>query len=449
MYDVHAQQYWDREHLARETHRIFDICHGCRLCFNLCPSFPALFDAVDSHEDETAGLTPGEKQRVVDLCYQCKLCYNRCPYTPPHAFNLDFPRLMQRATNLEAQDRGVTVQDRALGSTTLVGKVGTATVPLSNWAIKNPLSRALMEKTVGIHRRMNLPEFQRETFPEWFARHAQARRGAAQPASPPRPAPIPAASGAPPALPERNAPTTGAIALFSTCPVDYYRVEQGKALVQVLERQGIATIERPPQGCCGMPALDGGDVQRTLALARENVRALAPLVRAGHDVVIPGPTCSRMIKLEYPELVPGDDSAAVAARTFDACEYMIKLHTEGKLDTSFTSSIPQKVAYHAPCHLRDQRIGFKARDLLALIPGCEVEVVAECSAVDGTWGMKRQYYELSMKVAGKLFAGIQSAGADQVASDCPLAGLRIEQGLGRRPRHPVEILRDAYGLNAE
>jgi len=446
MYDIHANEYWKSDHLAREIHRIFDICHGCRLCFNLCPSFPTLFDAVDRHENETAGLTSTEKQGVVDLCYQCKLCYNRCPYTPPHTFNLDFPRLIQRAKNLDARDHGVTFQDRALGSTTLMGKIGAATAPFSNWAIKNPLNRAVMEKTVGIHRRMNMPEFQRETFPEWFARRAPARGNRAQAAAAGGPV---AAPGPATAAPDRQSPTTGAVALFSTCSVDYYRVEQGKALVQVLERQGIQTIVRPPQGCCGMPALDGGDVQRTLALARENLRALAPLVRAGHDLVIPGPTCSRMIKLEYPELVPGDDSATVAARTFDACEYLVKLHTEGKLDTNFAHPRPQKVAYHAPCHLRDQRIGFKARDLLALIPGCEIEVVAECSAVDGTWGMKRQYYELSMKTAEKLFDGVRAAGADQVASDCPLAGLRLEQGLGCKPRHPVEIVRDAYGLTAE
>lgn len=436
MYDIHAGQYWDRQHLGREIDRIFDICHGCRLCFNLCPSFPALFDAVDRHENETAGLTPEEKQRVVDLCYQCKLCYNKCPYTPPHAFNLDFPRLMQRARNLEAREKGVTFQDRALGSTTLVGRIGAATAPLSNWAIKNPLNRMLMEKTAGIHRRMNLPEFQRETFPRWWARRAGR--------------PAPEATAAPrgaPAL-DRRAPTTGRVALFSTCSVDYYQVGHGKALVQVLEHQGIRTIVRPPQRCCGMPAYDGGDVNRTLAMAIANVQSLAPLARAGYDVVIPGPTCSRMLKVEYPELVPGDDARAVAARTFDACEYLMKLYAEGKLDTRFSHN-PGRIAYHAPCHLRDQNIGFKSRDLLELIPGCEIEVVTQCSAVDGTWGMKREYYELSMKTAGKLIDGLGATGAKVVASDCPLAGLRIEQGLGRKASHPVEILRDAYGLRAE
>jgi Fe-S oxidoreductase len=437
MYDVHAPEYWDEGHFGREIDRIFDICHGCRLCFSLCPSFPALFDAVEEHEDEVLGLNSAEKKRVVDLCYQCKLCYNKCPYIPPHEFNLDFPRLMQRARNLEARSRGVSFQDRMLGNTALVGKIGTATAPLSNWGLKNPLNRLLIEKTVGIHRRMNMPAFQRETFPQWFAR----RRSKAAPL-PTRPADRTRSQE----VPAHKAPTSGRVALFSTCSVDYYHVEHGKALVQVLEHLGIQEIVRPPQRCCGMPAYDGGDLERTLAMARENIETLAPMVRAGYDIVIPGPTCSRMIKMEYPELVPGEDSRAVAARTFDACEYLMKLNREGKLDLTFPGPAPGRVAYHAPCHLRDQNIGFVARDLLRLIPGCEVEVVAQCSAVDGTWGMKSQYYELSMKTAGKLFRGIEAAAADQVAGDCPLAGLRIEQGTGRKPRHPLELLRDAYGL---
>jgi Fe-S oxidoreductase len=451
MYDVHAPIYWDPGHLGREIDRIYDICHGCRLCFNLCPSFPALFDAIDGHENETAGLTAEEKKRVVDLCYQCKLCYNRCPYTPPHSFNLDFPRLMQRARNLEARAHGVTLQDRALGATTLTGQIGSATAPLSNWAIRNPVSRIVIEQVAGIHRRMNLPAFQRPTFPEWFAaRGARRAEPPAPAASSPAPG-VPAAAGPSPSPPARarQEPLTGRVALFSTCSVDYYRTEQGKALVQVLEHQSVRDLVRPPQVCCGMPALDGGDLERTLSLARSNLQALAPLVRAGYDVVIPGPTCSRTIKIEYRELVPGDDAGTVAARTFDACEYLMKLHAEKKFDLRFAGPAPGKIAYHVPCHLRDQNMGFKSRDLLALIPGCEVEVVAQCSAMDGTWGMKRQYYELSMTTAGKLFDGLRAAGAPAVASDCPLAALRIEQGLGGRTRHPIEILRDAYGIAPE
>ena len=96
IYHPSDPRYFDADDLAAETERVFDLCHGCRLCFNLCPSFPTLFDLVDGHDGEVSALSPAERDRVVDECYQCKLCYVKCPYVPPHEWALDFPRLMMR-----------------------------------------------------------------------------------------------------------------------------------------------------------------------------------------------------------------------------------------------------------------------------------------------------------------------------------------------------------------
>ena len=85
-------------------------------------------------------------------------------------------------------------------------------------------------------------------------------------------------------------------------------------------------------------------------------------------------------------------------------------------------------------------------EVLRAIPGASVDVVEKCSAVDGTWGFKKEYYELSLKLAKPLFDAITTAGAPTAATDCPLAALQIEQGTGRKPKHPIEILAAAYGL---
>jgi Fe-S oxidoreductase len=181
-------------------------------------------------------------------------------------------------------------------------------------------------------------------------------------------------------------------------------------------------------------------------MAEANVRALGPLVRKGLPVVVPQPTCAYVLKQEYPLLLPGDEEARrVAAATVDACEYLAKLHKEKRLDTNFT--VPQgKVAYHVPCHLRAQNVGVPARTLLELVPGTEVETVEKCSAFDGTWGMKKEYFELSLKYAGKLTRAIDEAEPRRIASDCRLAGLNVTRQLGRTPVHPLQLLRDAYGL---
>ena len=91
--------------------------------------------------------------------------------------------------------------------------------------------------------------------------------------------------------------------------------------------------------------------------------------------------------------------------------------------------------------------GTKSADLLRAIPGAQVDVVERCSAVDGTWGFKTQYFELSMKVAKPLFDAVRGGGAPTVATDCPLAALQIAQGTGLEPRHPIQVLAQAYGLD--
>src|SRR2546423_263289 len=244
--------------------------------------------------------------------------------------------------------------------------------------------------------------------------------------------------------PQRATPRARKIALFSTCTVEYNAPAIGRAAVAVLERNGV-DVSLPAQRCCGMPYLDGGAVEECRALVRDNVRTLAAAVREGRQIVSPGPTCSYMLKQEYPWLDGSDDAKLVATHTRDLFEYLAQLHADGALDTSFSQPVGA-VTYHVPCHLRAQNIGTRSADVLRTIPGAKVDVVERCSAVDGTWGFKTQYFELSMKVAQPLFDAVRAAAAPTVATDCPLAALQIAQGTGAEPRHPIQVLARAYGL---
>src|SRR5438270_13678260 len=193
-------QFWDAAHLQSELHRVFEICNGCRLCFNLCPSFDVLFrriDALDPHREEAEGkhleggvieeheaaklletvqvhtespvalLGQEDKQRVVELCYECKLCFPKCPYVPPHEFAVDFPKLMLRSKMIQANGQGIALRERFLGATDLVGSVMTKIAPLANAAAHNGFNRMLMEKTIGIARDRQLPTYAEETFSTW------------------------------------------------------------------------------------------------------------------------------------------------------------------------------------------------------------------------------------------------------------------------------------------
>ena len=414
--DIRQPGFWNLDLVDRELRRVYDICSGCRRCLPLCPSFKVMFDRLDTEavDGDVLKLPAKDVKEVVDLCYQCKLCYNHCPYTPPHRWQVDFPRLMLRSRSAEARQKGVTLQDRFLGNTELVGRLGSLTAPLSNWASSLPPQRALMQAVVGIHKDRQLPPFHRETFSAWFDR----RRS---PSFQPR----------------------ARVALFATCSVEFNDPATGKAAVAVLERNGV-DVSLPAQRCCGMPYLDGGAVKEAKGLIADNVKSLAEAVRQGREIVVPGPTCSYMLKQEYPWLDGSEDANLVGGHTRDLFEYLAGLHAAGQLDTRFPNP-PRKIAYQLPCHLKAQNMGTKSADVLRLT-GAEVETIEKCSAVDGTWGMKKEYFQLSMKLAEPLFKGVRETGADCVATDCPLAALQIKQGTGLEARHPIQVLADAYGI---
>ena len=413
-YDPNDPAYWDRSGLASELERVFEICHGCRLCFNLCPSFPELLGAVDRHDGSVAGLTGAEVGRVIDTCYQCKLCYVKCPYTPDdkHQFQLDFPRLLLRANALRKREAGLDLRARILSRPELVGRLGGAAAPLTNWLNRQPMARQALAEAAGIHPGKLLPDFHSESFDQWYRKRPKPRGDDSK------------------------------AVLFFTCFVNHNNPQVGKDAIDVFERNNIS-LGCPKQNCCGMPALEAGDIALAKHMARSNVASLLPHVEQGKKILAINPTCSYMLRKEYAELDGSPAAAKVAAATMDLCEYLFSMKQRGELNRDFQSS-PGKIAYHLPCHLKAQNIGFRSRDLMKLIPGAAVRMVDQCSAHDGTWAMKKEFFPLSMLTGKKAFDEMKEAQADVMATDCPLAALQFDQALGVRPVHPIQVLARAY-----
>jgi glycerol-3-phosphate dehydrogenase subunit C len=428
-YDPAHPAYRQEADFRDELERVFDLCHGCRLCFNLCPSFPTLFDAIDEHDGVVGDVTVAEQNQVVDECYQCKLCYVKCPYVPPHEWALDFPRLMMRAQALrheEPRPFAERAADQMLARTDLVGTVSSAAAPFVNALTGTPGSpvRKLMEKATGIASERLLPPYARERFTTWFRK--------------------------------RNAPALEApraeVTVFPTCFVEYMEPEIAKDLVAVCERNEIACSLPAGTRCCGAPWLHAGDVEHFQDVARRNVAALATDVRAGKDVIVAQPTCAYVIKQDYKVYAPGPDADLVAAHTFDAAEYLVNEHrrAEGGLDVAFEGEVPEQVVYHLACHLRAQNIGYRGRDLMALT-GARVTLVERCSGIDGTWGYRAENYGLAKKVARplvrELTQALEANPQSQVCGDCHLANTAILEETGARPLHPVQVLARAYGIS--
>ncbi len=416
-------RFWDARDLESELRRVFEVCHNCRMCVNYCGSFPDLFARVD--RDIEAGAEGSERlgmddfASVTERCWQCKLCYVKCPYTPDegHEWALDFPRLMMREKAVRARRNGVTLQEKALGEPGLLGAVSSGVVaPITNFVNANRLVRKVMEKTAGISSEFPLPPFASQPFDKWLAHHDELE----------------------------GTGTNGTVAIFSTCLGDYNFPSVPANAVRVLEKNGFRVV-RPPQQCCGMPNLDGGDMDAALAKARYNVASLLEQVELGHTILVTQPTCGYVLKKEYPDLLGTSEAKKVAESTLDLMEFLDRLRKEKRLDKDFKRGFG-KVAYHAACHLRAQKIGTPGARVLGLLPETEVEVIEQCSAVDGTWGMKAEWYEEGRKYAQKLVRGVDAAEAQLVVSDCQLAGQRVLKENKVQVLHPIEALAEAYGV---
>jgi glycerol-3-phosphate dehydrogenase subunit C len=266
----------------------------------------------------------------------------------------------------------------------------------------------------GVSAEFPLPPLSAEPFPAWMQKH-----------------------GSP-------AGERGEVVLFATCYGDYNLPCVSRAAVRVLEHQGYG-VSRTEQGCCGMPNLDGGDVEAMKAKVRDNVRFLYPAVSAGKKIVVPGPTCGYTMKKEWPVYVDTPEVRAVAHATMDLMEFLDSLRKAKTLKKDFQTSLGS-IAYHAACHLRAQKIAFPGMRVLSLVPDTDIRMIEQCSAVDGTWGMKAVHYEMGRNYARKLTRAVAEVVAALVLSDCPLSALRIEKENGVPVMHPVQALARAYGL---
>jgi len=423
-YDPAQPVYWDRKALDGEVLRAFDICNGCRMCFKYCDSFPRLFDLLDKKDHDVRQLTAGDVRAVMDDCFQCKLCEVQCPYTPrdKHPFQLDFPALVHRYDAIQHRAEGSrhALRDKFLGDPDAAGKMARLSLGLANAMNKMGPARWVMEKAIGIDRRKLLPDFATQAFDAW-------------------------AEGAGYVKPEPG----GEAVLFQTCFVQNNDTRLGKDVLEVLGKNGVDVRVVKGLRCCGMPAWEHGELEPLRRQAHHDLDLLLPFVEKGAKVLVVNPTCSMVMRREWPHLLEGEDRARaekLAPAVMDVSEYLWSLRNEPRFSTDFKSTPPGgRVAYHAPCHLRAQAVGFKGRDLVRKIPGVEIAgTVMECCGHDGTYAMTVEGFEPSRRVGQRAFDGMKAADAKVWATDCPLAAIQFQQFAGHKPLHPMQILARAY-----
>jgi glycerol-3-phosphate dehydrogenase subunit C len=431
--DWKSPGFWDEAQAENELERIFNICHGCRRCVSLCTAFPTLFDLVDASPTmEVDGVKKDDYRKVVDQCYLCDLCYmTKCPYVPPHPWNVDFPHVMLRAKAIKFQ-KGLSFRtafrDRLLSSTDAVGKLAAIPVVAQtvNAVNKNSVARAAMQSVLGVHKDRQLPPYASKR----FRSHAKASKDFSV---------------------RDGANTPGKVAIFSTCYVNYNEPGLGHDLLAILEHNEIPYVMVGKEACCGMPKFELGNLKGVDELKRKNMPLLANYAKQGYAILAAVPSCTLMFKQELPLMYPEDpDTIAVCNAMFDPFEYFVLRRKDRLLKTDFRHGLG-KVSYHIPCHSRVQNMGQKTREMLEALPGTEVKTVERCAGHDGTWGVKAEYFENSMKIGRPVFRQMAEPGPDYVSSDCPIAARHIRQGMGEeageaQKAHPLTLIRKAYGV---
>lgn len=407
-------------------------------CVSLCQSFPTLFDLVDESETmEVDGVDKNDYSKVVDQCYLCDMCYmSKCPYVPPHEWNIDFPHLMLRSKANKFKKEGASLRDRVLSSTTTVAKL--ASIPVIDVTVnalnQSDAFRQSLDTFAGIHHKAPVPKYHSQTMRK---RVAVYKRTTEKNTNNLESRQISAING-----------TTGKLALYVTCYGNYNSPEIGEDFFKVFTHNHIDIELVPKEQCCGMPKLELGDLEAVEKLKNANIPVLAALVDQGYDLTAPIPSCVLMYKQELPLLFPEDEQVQkVKDAFFDPFEYLFLRHKKQAFNTEFKKPLGD-VSYHVACHLRVQNIGLKTRDILSLIPDTTVQTHERCSGHDGTYAVKKETYDLAVKIAKPVVKKIDKTKPDYFASDCPMAASHLAALSEKvdKPVHPMTLLRLAYDL---
>ena len=420
----------DEKKLDEEMRRVFDICHGCRRCFNLCDSFPKLFDMIDeSKNEDVESLSSNQFAPVVDSCTLCDMCFmTKCPYVPPHEFDLDFPHLMLRYRTLQKKQNKLPFVPKQLAKIDRNAKIGVS----FSWFInlitstKNKFFRKILELFFGIDKKVLLPLYNSETFSNYFKKNKKF-------------------------INQEFNKKTRKVVIYSTCFVNFNKKETGIAALKVLEKNGVEVKEAYP-GCCGMPFLEQADLQKVVDQAKKVSEDLLKWVDKGYQVITLTASCGLMLKFEWPLLLPDNQNIKKLSKNVsDIDEYIVDISKKEGL-TEGLKEIDGGVTVHHACHARAQNMGIKARDMLKLIPNIKIDVVEKCAGHGGTFGVMKATHNLASKVGRPTARQIKNKNNKYMASDCPLAGKHLKQLetdtniKNDEALHPIELIAKAYRL---
>jgi len=392
-----------------------DHCVKCTICETHCPVsratplFPGpKYVGPQAERFRSGDVSPDDS---LDYCSGCGICTHVCPQ------GVKVAEINSQARRTLKENRGIPLRDKIISRPTLSAKLATPVAPVANWTLRNKPIRAAVEKAVGVDRRAPMPTFAGRTFQRWARKH--------------------------------DAPKLGrSVVYFHGCSTNYFEPDLGAKTVAVLEHNGFNVIVPKGQDCCGLPLQSNGLFDDATGYVERLVAKLAPYAREGYDIVATSTSCGLMLKREAREILgmESDDLKVVSERMYDICEFLLDLHERGELATDF-SAVPIEVPYHVPCQQRGHEMGKPAVDLFRLIPELQVvDTQRACCGIAGTYGLKKEKYDIAMEVGRDLFEDIGRMEPEASVCDSETCRWQIEHGTRIRSVHPIELLHRSYGL---
>ncbi len=428
--DWNSDEYLNEKALDAEMRRQFEVCHSCRRCFNLCDSFPTLFDFIDDSPNESVDdLTKKHFEDVTDKCTLCDMCFmTKCPYVPPHEFNIDFPHLMLRYRTYQENQKKLSKIPKELAKVDRNASLARLSPSIANWSSdkKNKLTRSPLELMTGIDKDAELPKFEKKSFHDNFKNISNKLN--------------------------ENAPAYGRkVAIYSTCYVNHNNSKVGVAANNVLNFNGVDTISTYP-GCCGMPHLEQAQHEKVKIQSENISEELCKLIDQGYDIVTLTASCGLMLKFEWPLINPENKNVKrLSKHVFDIDEYIVDIaKKEGLVDG--LQSFDDGITVHNACHARAQNMGNKALEMLKKIPETKVDVVEKCAGHGGTFGVMKKTRKSAIKYGRATARQIRNKKNKYMVSDCPLACKHLNEFLNDDKEvnyismHPIEVIAKSYNL---
>ncbi len=386
-----------------------DVCIRCATCMAICPvsrvtpKFPGPKQAGPGVDRFRSPREPSVDEWI-DLCIGCHLCDMVCS----SGVNISDLNLIARAKYLD--EKGRPFRDWLLTHSYLFGRLGSLFSPLINHLLRDSRIKWWLEAILRIDKRREIPGYESSTFRQWFKGH--------------------------------HSKGDKKVAYFYGCYTNTNEVDVGKATVQVLEVNGFEVI-LPPQRCCGIPMLGNGDFKGARKMGLYNVPSFLNTIRSGSDIIFSSTSCGHMMKHEYSRLFSIPKAEEASQHLHDLFEFLRNLEGSNGFNTNFRE-LPLKVGYFAPCHLRALGIGLPALEILRLIPELKIDnIEADCCGMGGTFGFKKEKYEISQEIGKDLVEAIDRLKPEVILSDCEGCRMQIRHLTGLKVLHPIQILRDA------